>query len=159
MRADDGRVVSNVVTQALSGSDISIYGDGSQTRSFCYLDDLVSGLLALGFHSSPVRTPVNLGNPTEITVSELAQTVLQLTGSPSRIVYTSLPVDDPRRRKPDISLAKELLEWAPKVPLRKGLGKTIEWFASTRHEWDRVNSLIPAMGIRGLNGAGEEAAL
>jgi UDP-glucuronate decarboxylase len=159
MRADDGRVVSNVVTQALAGKDISIYGDGTQTRSFCYLDDLVSGLLALGFRDELVPTPVNLGNPTEITVGELAQTVIELTGSPSRIVYKPLPVDDPRRRKPDIALAKQVLGWTPKVPLRKGLTKTIEWFAATRPEWDRVNSMPAAKTIREFNGATEEATL
>lgn len=159
MRADDGRVVSNLVTQALVGSDISIYGDGTQTRSFCYLDDLVSGLMALGLREKPVQTPVNLGNPSEITVKDFAQTVIELTRSHSRILYEPLPADDPRRRKPDIALAKELLGWTPKVPLRQGLTKTINWFASTRREWDRVNSIATAKAMRELNGASEEASL
>jgi UDP-glucuronate decarboxylase len=115
--------------------------------------------MALGFRDELVPTPVNLGNPTEITVGELAQTVIELTRSPSRIVYKPLPVDDPRRRKPDIALAKQVLGWTPKVSLRKGLTKTIEWFAATRPEWDRVNSMPAAKTIREFNGATEEATL
>lgn len=137
MRADDGRVVSNVITQALRGEDITIYGDGMQTRSFCYLDDMVTGLLALGLRERVVETPVNLGNPAEITVIELAQTVLRLTGARSNLVAQPLPIDDPKRRKPDIHLARELLGWTPKIPLRKGLSKTISWFAATQAEWDK----------------------
>ena len=142
MRADDGRVVSNMITQSLSGADISIYGDGTQTRSFCYLDDLVAGLLALALREQPILSPINLGNPTEITVAELAAAILELTGSGSRIVARPLPVDDPRRRKPDIRLAREVLGWTPKTPLRKGLAKTIAWFAATQDSWDHSQDAV-----------------
>ena len=129
MRADDGRVVSNVICQALSDEPITVYGDGSQTRSFCYVDDLVSGLMALMESEAADGVPVNLGNPDEMTVCELIDEVAAMTGTNSPIVRRPLPVDDPRRRKPDISRAKELLGWAPKVELRDGLEKTIAWFA------------------------------
>lgn len=130
MRADDGRVVSNIVTQALAGEDITIYGDGSQTRSFCYVDDLVDGLVRL--HAAERRVPgaVNLGNPTELEVAELVRRVLRLTGSPSAVVRRPLPVDDPRRRRPDITLAGQLLGWAPRIGLEEGLRATIAWFAA-----------------------------
>jgi UDP-glucuronate decarboxylase len=127
MSPDDGRVVSNFVVQALKGEDITIYGDGSQTRSFCFVDDLVDGLQSL-MRTDAVDGPVNLGNPGEFTMIELAQLVLQLTGSRSRLVYRPLPQDDPRQRRPDITRAKELLGWAPKVRLRDGLVRTIEHF-------------------------------
>jgi UDP-glucuronate decarboxylase len=132
MRHDDGRVVSNMITQALRGEDLTIYGDGTQTRSFCYVDDLVDGLLRLCDRDEPVGQPLNLGNPTEITVSELAEKVLTATDSRSRVVQRPLPADDPKRRKPDISLASRLLGWSPKVPLAKGLMRTIDWFAQDR---------------------------
>ena len=128
MRCDDGRVVSNVVCQALSGYDITIYGDGSQTRSFCYVDDMVEGLMRLMDSETAVGMPVNLGNPNEMTVKQLVDTVVAMTGSDSDVVYCPLPVDDPRRRKPDISRAKELLGWEPRVDLEQGLEGTIQWF-------------------------------
>jgi UDP-glucuronate decarboxylase len=128
MRCDDGRVVSNVVCQALSGEDITIYGDGSQTRSFCFVDDLVEGLTRLMDSERAVGIPVNLGNPNELTVRQLVDLVVAMTGTDARVVYRALPVDDPRRRKPDISRAIELLEWRPTVDLETGLEATIEWF-------------------------------
>jgi UDP-glucuronate decarboxylase len=128
MRCDDGRVVSNVVCQALSGEDITIYGDGSQTRSFCYVDDMVEALMRLMDSERAVGMPVNLGNPNELTVRALVDLVVAMTGSSSRVVYHPLPVDDPRRRKPDISRARDLLGWRPTVDLEQGLEATIAWF-------------------------------
>lgn len=128
MRCDDGRVVSNVVCQALSGDDITIYGDGSQTRSFCFVDDMVEALMRLMDSDQAVGMPVNLGNPTELTVRQLVDLVVTMTGTSSRIVHRPLPVDDPRRRKPDISRARELLGWEPCVDLERGLEATIAWF-------------------------------
>jgi len=128
MRCDDGRVVSNIVCQALSGEDITIYGDGSQTRSFCFVDDMVEGLLRLLDSDRAVGMPVNLGNPNELTVRRLADMVLAMTASASRLVYRPLPVDDPRRRKPDIGRAIELLDWRPSIDLEQGLEATIAWF-------------------------------
>jgi UDP-glucuronate decarboxylase len=130
MSPDDGRVVSNVVNQALSGMPITVYGDGSQTRSFCYVDDLVAGLIALLSHPGPVTGPVNLGNPSEITVGELVESVLRMTRSASPLVQRPLPVDDPRRRCPDITQARRLLGWEPSVMLEQGLRRTITWFAA-----------------------------
>ena len=129
MRSDDGRVVSNVITQALAGSDITVHGDGSQTRSFCYVDDLMEGLLRLLALGERMPGPVNLGNPAELAIRELVERVLTLTGSRSAIVRRPLPVDDPRRRRPDITLARRLLGWSPRVPLEEGLRATIAWFA------------------------------
>lgn len=128
MAADDGRVVSNFIVQALRGEDITIYGDGSQTRSFQYVDDLVRGMVAMMENSSDFIGPVNLGNPGEFTIKELAEKVIALTGTKSKIIYKDLPKDDPRKRKPDISLAKEQLDWDPKIPLEDGLQKTIAYF-------------------------------
>jgi UDP-glucuronate decarboxylase len=128
MRADDGRVVSNVVTQALAGDDITIYGDGSQTRSFCYVDDLIAGLMRLCALEPRPPGPVNLGNPEELRVSDLVQRVLALTGSRSTVVRKPLPVDDPQRRRPDIALARHALGWAPRTALEAGLKATIAWF-------------------------------
>lgn len=128
MRADDGRVVSNVVCQALSGEDVTVYGDGSQTRSFCYVSDLVDGLMRL-MASDITDGPVNLGNPVELTVSDLVERVMRMTGSRSRVVHRPLPQDDPRRRRPDIGRAKSLLGWEPRIPLQQGLEKTAAWFA------------------------------
>jgi UDP-glucuronate decarboxylase len=128
MRPDDGRVVSNVICQALAGDDITIYGDGSQTRSFCYASDMVDGLLRL-MDSDVTDGPVNLGNPVELTVSDLVDRVLSMTGSNSRVVNLPLPEDDPRRRKPNIDRARERLGWEPKVALQQGLEKTAPWFA------------------------------
>jgi UDP-glucuronate decarboxylase len=129
MLPDDGRVVSNFIVQALSGKDITIYGDGSQTRSFCYVDDLVEGLIRLMNSGSEVTGPVNLGNPGEFSIRELAEKVVAKTDSGSKIVYQPLPADDPTQRQPDISQAKEVLGWEPKIPLDEGLPRTIDYFA------------------------------
>lgn len=126
MRADDGRVVSNLITQALAGDDITIYGNGQQTRSFCYVDDLVDGLITLMIRD--YCGVVNLGNPHELRVCDLADLVVEMTGTRSAISFRPLPVDDPPRRRPDISLARKVLGWAPRVPLEMGLRKTIEHF-------------------------------
>lgn len=130
LTAADGRVVSNFISQALRGDPLTIYGAGSQTRSFCYVDDLIDGILKL-LRSNEVG-PVNLGNPTEISVTELAELVLQLTESKSRIVFKDLPIDDPTQRCPDITLATTRLRWQPKVDLREGLARTIAWFKNER---------------------------
>lgn len=130
MHPYDGRVVSNFIRQALTGEDITIYGDGSQTRSFCYRDDLVEGIIRLMAAPDDLVHPVNIGNPGEFTIRELAEMVLELTGSKSRIIYKPLPQDDPMQRKPDITRAKQHLGWEPKIPLREGLTKTIAWFKS-----------------------------
>lgn len=127
MLTNDGRVVSNFVVSALRGEDITVYGEGSQTRSFCYVDDLVSGLVAMMAQDSEVG-PVNLGNPEEFTILQLAELVLELTGSASRIVHRELPQDDPTRRRPDISKAERLLDWAPSIPAAEGLVRTIRYF-------------------------------
>jgi UDP-glucuronate decarboxylase len=129
MAADDGRVVSNFIVQALRGEPLTIYGDGSQTRSFCYVDDLVGGLISLMENTSGEVGPVNLGNPGEFTMLELAEKVLELTGSSSSIEHLPLPQDDPKQRQPDISRAKKSLGWEPTVPLHEGLVKTIEYFS------------------------------
>ena len=129
MHPNDGRVVSNFIVQALRGEDITIYGDGSQTRSFCYVDDLIEAKLRMMDQDQSIG-PVNIGNPGEFSMLQLAQQVVELTGSKSRIVHKSLPSDDPRQRQPDITIAKQLLGWEPKVELRVGLAKTIEFFAS-----------------------------
>jgi len=128
MAADDGRVVSNFIVQALRGEPITIYGDGTQTRSFCYVDDLVSGLIALMDNTSSETGPVNLGNPGEFTMSELATLVLEMTGSKSSLEHRDLPQDDPKQRQPDISKAKKVLNWEPAVALKDGLARTIEYF-------------------------------
>ncbi|MEQ1900563.1 MAG: UDP-glucuronic acid decarboxylase family protein [Devosia sp.] len=131
MNPNDGRVVSNFIVQALQGKDITIYGDGSQTRSFCYVDDLVEGFVRMMATGPEVTGPINLGNPGEYTVKQLAEMVIELTNSRSKIVYRDLPVDDPRKRRPDITLAKDTLGWEPGVPVREGLKKTINYFAAT----------------------------
>jgi len=128
MDPKDGRVVSNCITQALAGDDITIYGDGSQTRSFCYVDDLVEGMIRMMNNKNGFVGPVNLGNPSERTVLDLAQKVIELTGSKSRIVFLPLPSDDPIKRKPDITLARKELDWTPNVDIIDGLKKTIEYF-------------------------------
>ena len=128
MAADDGRVVSNFIVQALRGEPITIYGDGTQTRSFCYVDDLVSGLIALMDNNASETGPVNLGNPGEFTMSELATLVLEMTGSKSSLEHRDLPQDDPKQRQPDISKAKKVLKWEPAVALKDGLARTIEYF-------------------------------
>jgi len=128
MHPNDGRVISNFILQALRGDPITIYGDGSQTRSFCYVDDMVKGLISLMKTRDEVTGPVNLGNPEEYSMLEIAQSILKLTGSPSKIIFQPLPQDDPERRKPDISLAKETLGWSPGVTMEEGLPKTIDYF-------------------------------
>lgn len=130
MHPYDGRVVSNFIRQALSGQNISIFGDGSQTRSFCYRDDLVEGMIRMMNDPNDFIGPVNLGNPSEFTIKQLAEIVLEMTDSKSKLVYEPLPADDPVRRCPDITLAKKHLNWTPQVPLRKGLSATIDWFRS-----------------------------
>ncbi len=128
MNIKDGRVVSNFIVQALQNQDISIYGDGSQTRSFCYIDDLVKGMILMMENSLSFTGPVNLGNPTEDTITNLSKKILELTNSKSKLIYHPLPQDDPIKRKPDISLAKEKLNWQPQVSLQSGLLKTIHYF-------------------------------
>lgn len=132
MRADDGRVISNFIVQALLGNDLTVYGSGQQTRSFCYVDDLVEGLIRTMNTDSGVAGPINLGNPGEFTILELAEKVLQITGSRSKVVYRPLPSDDPQQRRPDISLAAKLLNnWSPAVQLDEGLRHTIGYFQQT----------------------------
>jgi UDP-glucuronate decarboxylase len=131
MHPNDGRVVSNFIVQALKGEDITIYGDGSHTRSFCYVDDLVEAMIRLMQTERGFTGPVNIGNPGEFTIRELAEQVLQLTGSKSRLVFRELPTDDPKQRQPDISLARSKLDWAPKTALKEGLTRTIEYFSRT----------------------------
>lgn len=128
MHPNDGRVVSNFIVQALRGEDITLYGDGQQTRSFCFVSDLVEGLIRLMNSDDDVTGPINLGNPGEFTMRQLAETVLELTGSKSKIVHRPLPSDDPRQRQPDISRAREILGWEPGIPLAEGLKPTIEYF-------------------------------
>ncbi|MBI5163665.1 MAG: SDR family oxidoreductase [Magnetospirillum sp.] len=130
MHPDDGRVVSNFIVQALEGRPLTIYGDGSQTRSFCFVDDLVDGLIRLMNAPDDVTGPINLGNPSEMTVGQLAETVVRVIGSKSEIVYHPLPTDDPLQRQPDITLAKEKLGWAPTIGLEQGLERTIAYFQS-----------------------------
>jgi len=128
MHPHDGRVVSNFIMQALKGENITIYGDGTQTRSFCYVSDLIEGWIRLMASPDDVTGPINMGNPGEFTMMELAENVIELTGSTSKLVFEPLPADDPKQRQPDIALAKEKLGWEPTVPLREGLKKTIEYF-------------------------------
>jgi UDP-glucuronate decarboxylase len=141
----DGRIVSNVISQALSGDAITVYGDGSQTRAFCYVEDLIEGLMRLMEFNGPQPGPVNLGNPTELTINELVERVLELTGSSSPIVRLKLPTDDPKRRRPDISRARALLGWRPRVGVDDGLRRTIDWFEA-RQERARTGPrpLLPA---------------
>lgn len=129
MHPDDGRVVSNFIVQALANHDITIYGDGSQTRSFCYVDDLIDGMIGLMNSADEVTGPINIGNPDEFTILQLAETVKRLTGSSSKIIQKPLPSDDPKQRQPDISLAKASLGWSPSINLEQGLEKTIAYFA------------------------------
>jgi UDP-glucuronate decarboxylase len=128
MHPNDGRVVSNFIVQALKGEDITIYGNGCQTRSFCYVDDLVGGMMAMMATDDCVTGPINLGNPGEFSIRELAEIVLELTGSKSRLIDKPLPTDDPRQRRPDITLARQMLGWEPHIQLRQGLMKTIAYF-------------------------------
>jgi UDP-glucuronate decarboxylase len=128
MHPNDGRVVSNFIVQALKGDDITLYGDGQQTRSFCYVDDLVRGLMGLMDSPDHITGPINIGNPGEFTIRQLAEQVIDLTGSKSQLVFMPLPQDDPKQRKPNIEKAQEILGWEPKVQLREGLTKTIAYF-------------------------------
>jgi UDP-glucuronate decarboxylase len=128
MAINDGRVVSNFIVQALRGENITVYGDGSQTRSFCYVDDLITGLIKMMATADSVTGPVNIGNPTEFTIMELAEAIIRLAGSRSQIIFHPLPPDDPTQRKPDISLAGQTLGWQPHIGLEEGLKKTIDYF-------------------------------
>jgi UDP-glucuronate decarboxylase len=128
MHQNDGRVVSNFIVQALQGKNITIYGDGSQTRSFCYVDDLIEGFVRLMASQNDVTGPINLGNPSEFTIKQLGEIIIKMVGGKSKLVFEALPQDDPKQRKPDISLAKKTLDWEPKINLENGLEKTIEHF-------------------------------
>ncbi len=128
MHPNDGRVVSNFIVQALQGAPITLYGDGSQTRAFCYVDDMIEGFLRMMAAPDDITGPMNLGNPVETSVAELARLVIDLTGSRSKITHEKLPIDDPIQRCPDISQARALLDWQPTVPLRVGLQRTIDYF-------------------------------
>ncbi len=134
MHPNDGRVVSNFIVQALRGEDITIYGDGSQTRSFCYVDDLINGMLKLMGSDADFTGPVNIGNPGEFSMLELAELVLKLTNSRSKLKHLPLPQDDPKQRRPDITLAKNKLDWTPSIPLEEGLKQTIQYFQTVVHE-------------------------
>lgn len=134
MHQNDGRVVSNFIIQALKGENIAVYGDGSQTRSFCYIDDMIEGMIRLMNTPDDITGPVNLGNPSEISILELAEKILKMANSKSRIVFKSLPQDDPVRRCPDIRLAKKVLKWGPKVCLEEGLKKTAAYFKKVLYE-------------------------
>ena len=134
MHPNDGRVVSNFIVQALLGRDITVHGDGAQTRAFCYVDDLIDGLVRLMRSNDEVTGPVNIGNPEEFTIATLAATVIDLTGAKSRIVHRPLPQDDPRQRRPDISHARQVLGWVPRTPLVEGLKKTIAYFDALLQE-------------------------
>ena len=128
MHPNDGRVVSNFIIQALSGEDITVYGDGSQSRSFCFVDDMIEGLLRMMGNPCGFTGPVNLGNPNEFTILQLAEKVIQITGSCSKIVFQPLPTDDPTQRRPDIELARQKLGWKPTIELEEGLRRTIDYF-------------------------------
>ena len=141
MHPNDGRVVSNFVVQALLGRDITIYGDGSQTRSFCYVDDLIDGLIRLMASSDSIVGPINIGNPVEFSMLQLATTILDLTGSRSQIVHRTLPQDDPRQRQPNITKAQDLLGWRPITPLKEGLTKTIAYFENLLREPEIITLL------------------
>jgi len=143
MHPNDGRVVSNFIVQALLGRPITIYGDGAQTRSFCYVDDLIDGLVRLMASADTVTGPINIGNPAEFSIRELADIVIDLTGSQSKVVSRPLPTDDPRQRQPDISLARKALEWSPRIPLKEGLSRTIAYFEELLKQ-DDVRTTITA---------------
>ncbi|MBV9064787.1 MAG: SDR family oxidoreductase [Methylobacteriaceae bacterium] len=146
MHPNDGRVVSNFVVQALKGEDITIYGDGSQTRAFCYVDDLVEAMLRMMATAPEITGPVNIGNPGEFSIRELAALVIELTGTKSKLVSKPLPQDDPKQRRPDISLAKKVLDWEPKIELRQGLAKTIEYFDTFLSEEGSKSKSKPRSG-------------
>jgi UDP-glucuronate decarboxylase len=143
MHPNDGRVVSNFIVQALLGRDITVYGEGTQTRSFCYVDDLIDGLVRLMATKDQITGPINIGNPTEFSMLELARTVIDMTGSRSRIVHRPLPADDPRQRRPDISRAQEVLSWAPRTQLKEGLVRTIAYFEKLLSEND-IQAVVTA---------------
>jgi len=128
MHPNDGRVVSNFIMQALRGEDITLYGDGAQTRSFCYVDDLIEAIMRMMATPKETTGPINIGNPTEFTIRQLAELVIDITGSKSKLVFRPLPSDDPKQRQPDISLAEATLDWRPKIALREGLTQTIAYF-------------------------------
>lgn len=155
MSPGDGRIVSNLIVQALRGDPLTIYGTGEQTRSFCYVSDLVSGLIALMNVDPNPAMPVNIGNPGEFTIAELADLVLAMTGSSSRIVHRPLPVDDPQRRRPDIGRARDLLGWQPTVSLEQGLAMTIPWFAARLRNLGIAGIHAPGRGttVAGLAGS------
>ena len=154
LRANDGRVVSNMISQALANEPITIYGDGSQTRSFCYVDDLVAGFMKLMRHEPALPHAVNLGNPTETRVGEIAYVIRRMTASESQVIFCPLPVDDPCRRRPDIALARRLLDWQPRTGLEDGLRRTIDWFATVGRavsfQHDSVGKAIPAARLGSL---------
>ena len=146
MHPHDGRVVSNFIVQALKGEDIGIFGDGGQTRSFCYVDDLVDGMLRMMETSQDVTGPINIGNPREFTILELAKLVIEVTGTKSKIKFEPLPSDDPRQRRPDISRANAVLRWEPKTQLREGLVRTIAYFDSMLSQ-----GATPVSALRGIS--------
>ena len=129
MHPNDGRVVSNFIVQALKDDDITVFGKGEQTRSFCYVDDLIDGMIKMMNSEEAITGPINIGNPNEFSILELAESVISLTNSKSKIIYKALPIDDPKQRKPDISQAKNQIDWKPTIELHEGLNKTIEWFS------------------------------
>jgi UDP-glucuronate decarboxylase len=150
MHPNDGRVVSNFILQALQGQPITIFGDGEQSRSFCYVEDLIEALMRMMDTEPRLCGPINLGNPNEFTIRELAQEVIELTGSKSQVVALPLPQDDPRQRRPDISLAREKLNWEPKIQLRQGLTKTIEYFEEFLKKYNEPIDKIPSVRVRTL---------
>jgi UDP-glucuronate decarboxylase len=147
MHPNDGRVVSNFIVQALLGHDITVYGDGAQTRSFCYVDDLIDGMMRLMATPDSITGPVNIGNPDEFTILQLASQVIEMTGSPSKVVHRPKPQDDPRQRRPDISKAQELLNWSPRTPLQQGLKKTIAYFDELLKNQDIRAMLVSAAPV------------
>jgi UDP-glucuronate decarboxylase len=155
MHPNDGRVVSNFIVQALLGRDITVYGDGSQTRAFCYVDDMIDGLVRLMGTGDSITGPINIGNPGEFSIRELAALVIEMTGSKSRIVHKPLPENDPRQRRPDISRAQELLSWTPRTPLKEGLIQTIAYFENLLSQQGvrDVLSGQPKAGAKGEAGA------
>ncbi|HEY5870183.1 MAG TPA: UDP-glucuronic acid decarboxylase family protein [Candidatus Tectomicrobia bacterium] len=138
MHPQDGRVISNFIVQALQGEDLTVYGNGGQTRSFCYVDDLIDGLIALMQSADEVVGPINIGNPGEYTILEVAEMVLKLTGGGSKIIFKPLPQDDPTQRQPDITLARNTLGWEPRVPLQEGLERTVAYFRTLLHTDNRA---------------------
>ena len=148
MHPNDGRVVSNFIVQALLGRDITVFGDGLQTRSFCYVDDLIDGLVRLMDTADDVTGPINIGNPKEFTMLELASLVIELTGSRSRMVHRPLPQDDPQQRRPDISKANDKLAWTPQVPLRDGLIRTIKYFDGLLNDAAIRPHILHELGVK-----------